>query len=55
MNRGLNNTQEPEIRIQVYGHDHPDVASSKFNMGMVYEKSNDMDMAHELFLESQQI
>jgi len=39
----------------VYGQDHPDVASIKHNMGLLYQERNECDMARELFLECQRI
>ena len=44
-----------EIKIRVYGQDHPHVADSKSNMGVIYAKRNEMDMARELFLECERI
>jgi len=44
-----------EIKIQVYGLDHPLIANSKYNIGRVYEERNEMDAALELFLECQEI
>jgi len=39
----------------MYGQDHPNVADSKYSMGLVYLERNEMDMARELFLECQRI
>ena len=39
----------------MYGQDHPEVAESKCNMGLVYKERNEMDMARELFLECHRI
>ena len=44
-----------EIRLRVYGQEHPDVAGSKYNMALLYETRNEIDQAPELFLECEKI
>ena len=34
-----------EIRLRVFGHEHPDVATSYHNIGVVYDKKGDLENA----------
>ena len=41
-----------EVFIAVHGHDHPDVASSKQNIGLLFKQTNRKEEAKHLFLEA---
>ena len=44
-----------EIRTRVFGSDHLDVATSKYNIAEVKETQGDLEGARRLFLECEQI
>jgi len=44
-----------EIKIQVLGHEHTDVATCKYNMAIVHEVQGNLERARLLFLECQSI
>ena len=44
-----------EIKIRVLGHEHADVADSKYNVALLHKKRNEMKKARQLFLECEQI
>ena len=44
-----------EIQTRVFGSDHPDVATSKYNIASLKETQGDLEGARRLFLECEQI
>ena len=44
-----------EIRTRVFGSDHPDVATSKYNIASLKKTQGDLEGARRLFLECEQI
>ena len=44
-----------DIETRVVGHEHPDVASSKHNLGLVHKEMGKLSEAKQLFTEAAEI
>ena len=44
-----------QSEIKLFGHDHIDVAVSKYNIALLFEKEGKRDEARKLFLECEKI
>ena len=44
-----------EIRLRLFGQEHPEVANLKYNIALLYKTRNETDKARELFLECEKI